>query len=53
MDVKGSENCGFHAIIEDMGLTKESHLMIRRTLIQETKDHVSDYMRVFRCDECF
>lgn len=36
-----------------MGLTEESHPMICRTLIQEVKDHISDYMRVFVSDESF
>jgi len=33
MDVIGDEHCGFRAIAESLGLTEESHVMVRRTLI--------------------
>jgi len=53
LDVKSDENCGFHAIAEYMGLTKESHVMVRRSLIQEVKEYRSDYMRVYFSDDHF
>ncbi|AES75782.2 hypothetical protein MTR_6g059560 [Medicago truncatula] len=39
VDVIGDEHCGFRAIAEFLGLTEESHIMIRRHLMQELKDH--------------
>jgi len=51
LDVKGDGNCGFRAIAESIGLTEESHVMERRTLIRDVKDHSSDYMRIYRGEE--
>ena len=45
--VKGDGNCGFRAIAESLGLTEESHVMVRRALIQEMKEHMNDYMRIY------
>ncbi|AET03579.1 OTU-like cysteine protease [Medicago truncatula] len=42
VDVIGDGHCGFRAIAEFLGLTEESHTMIRRHLIQELKDHKND-----------
>jgi len=39
MDVIGDGNCGFRAIAESMGFTEESHVMVRRPLIQEVKEN--------------
>jgi len=47
VDVIGDEHYGFWAITEFMGLTEESHIMIRRHLIQELKDHKDDYVGVY------
>jgi len=44
VDVIGDGHCGFRALAEFMGLTEESHIMIRRHLIQELKDHRDDYI---------
>jgi len=43
VDVKGDGNCGFRARAEFLGLTEESHIMVRRRLIQEVKVHRYDY----------
>jgi len=53
LDVKGDGNCGFHAIAEYMGLMKESHVMVRITLIQEVKENMSAYMRIYFSDDHF
>jgi len=48
VDVIGNGHCGFKAIVEFLGLTEESHVMVRRALIQEVKEHkntTSRYMR--------
>jgi len=34
-------------------LTKESHIMIRRHLIQELKDHRNDYVGVYAGDDSY
>jgi len=47
VDVIGDGHYGFRAIVEFMGLTEESHIMIRRHLIQELKDHRDDYVGVY------
>jgi hypothetical protein len=41
VDVIGDGHCGFQAIAEFLGLTEESHIMIRGHLIQELKDHIN------------
>jgi len=46
VDVKDNGNCGFRAIAEYMDLSEESHVMVRRVLIQEVKDHRTDYMQI-------
>ena len=48
VDVKGDKICGFQAIVDFLGLTEKSHIMVRRHLIiQELKDHRNDYVWVF------
>jgi len=50
VDVIGDGHCGFRAIAEFMGLTEQSHIMIRIHLIQELKDHRDDYVEVYAGD---
>ena len=47
MDVRGDENCWFRSIVESLGLTEESHVMVRITLIQEVKKHRNDYVHIY------
>jgi len=47
VDVIGEGHCRFRAIAKFMGLTEESHIMIRHNLIKELKDHRDDYVRVY------
>jgi len=47
VDVKGDENCGFRAIAKYMSLMEESHIIVRRALIREVKDHRNNYMRIY------
>ncbi|KEH16110.1 FKBP12-interacting protein of 37 kDa-like protein, putative [Medicago truncatula] len=44
VDVIGDGHCGFRAIAECVGLTEESHAMVRRTLIKELKEHRNKYI---------
>ncbi|AES66048.2 hypothetical protein MTR_2g060930 [Medicago truncatula] len=47
VDVKGNENCGFKDIVEPMGFMEESCVMVRRAHIQEVKEHMNHYMRIY------
>ena len=47
VDVIGDEHCGFRAIAKSLGSTEESHVMVRRALIQEVKDHRDDYIKLY------
>ena len=47
VDVIGDGNCGFLAISKFLGLTEESHIMVRRHLIKELKDHRNDCVGVY------
>ena len=51
VDVVGDGYCGFRAIAEFMGLIEESHIMIRRYLIQKLKEHRDDYVGVYAGDD--
>ncbi|AES72291.1 hypothetical protein MTR_3g088130 [Medicago truncatula] len=42
VDIKGNDNCGFWATTVFLGLTEESHIIVRRHLIQEVKDRIND-----------
>jgi len=44
VDVINDGNCGFRVIVEFLGLTEESHIMVHGHLIQELKDHRNDYV---------
>ncbi|AES79529.1 hypothetical protein MTR_7g069450 [Medicago truncatula] len=47
VDVIGDGHCGFRAIAERVGLTEESHVMVRRALIKELKEHRNKYIEVY------
>jgi len=51
VDVKGDGNSRFRAIAESLGLTEENHVMVRRSLIREVKEHKNDYVRIY-AGEC-
>jgi len=53
VDVIGDGHCGFRVIVEFMGLTEESHIMIRHNLIKELKDHRDNYVRVYAGEDCY
>jgi len=44
VDVIDDGNRGFRDISESLGLTEESHVMVRRALIKEVKEHKDDYI---------
>nr|ABN06022.1 Ovarian tumour, otubain [Medicago truncatula] len=47
VDVIGDGHCGFRAIAERVGLTEESHVMVRRVVIKELKEHRNKYIEVY------
>ena len=47
VDVIGDGHCGFRAIAESMGLTEQSHVMVRRALIKELKEHRNKYIEIY------
>lgn len=49
-DLKG-DGYGFWGIAEFLGLTEESHIMVRRHIIQEVKDHRNNYVQVFESED--
>jgi len=51
VDVIGDGHRGFRAIVESLGLTEESHVIVRRTLIKEVKEHRNDYIKIY-AGEC-
>jgi len=47
VDVIGNGHCGFRAIAESVGLTKKSHVMVRRALIEKLKEHRNKYIEIY------
>ncbi|AES88380.2 hypothetical protein MTR_4g054170 [Medicago truncatula] len=47
VDVRGDVNCGFKAIVESIGLTEESHVIVQIALIREVKEHMNHYMPIY------
>ena len=47
VDVIGDGHCGVRAIAESVGLTEESHVMVRRALIKELKEHRNKYIEIY------
>jgi len=46
VDVKEDGHCGFRVIARHLGMDGEDHVLIRRVLIHELKNHKSDYMPI-------
>ncbi|KEH38186.1 hypothetical protein MTR_2g061890 [Medicago truncatula] len=44
---KGDGNCGFRIIARHMGLNEEDHVLVRRALINELKNHKTDYLPIY------
>ncbi|AES62538.1 hypothetical protein MTR_1g101180 [Medicago truncatula] len=53
VDVIGDGHCGFRAIAERVSLTEESHVMVRRALIKELKEHRIKYIEVYASADCY
>ncbi|KEH19247.1 hypothetical protein MTR_8g445710 [Medicago truncatula] len=51
-----SRNCDSSnpmAISERVGLTEESHVMVRRALIKELKEHTNKYTEISASEDCY
>ncbi|RHN65023.1 putative OTU domain, FHY3/FAR1 family protein [Medicago truncatula] len=44
LNVKGDGNCGFRVVAMHMGLNEDSHVLVLHALINELKNHKSDYL---------
>ncbi|AES98718.1 hypothetical protein MTR_5g071980 [Medicago truncatula] len=53
VDVIGDKHCGFRTIAKRVGLTEESHVMVRRALIKELKEHRNKYIEVYMSADCY
>ena len=47
VNVKGDGHCGFRVIARHMGKDEEDHVLVRHALINELKNHKSDYMPIY------
>jgi len=47
VNVRGDDNCGFWVIARHMGLNEEDHVLVRHALINELKNHKSDYLPIY------
>jgi len=47
INVRGDGNCGFRVIARHMGFNEEDHFLVRHALINELKNHKSDYLLIY------
>ena len=47
VNVRGDGNCGFRVVARYMGLNEEDHILVRHALINELKNHKSDYLPIY------
>jgi len=47
VDVIGDGHCGFRATAESVGLTEENHVIVRREVIKELKEHRNKYIEIY------
>ena len=53
VDVIGDGHCGFRAIAESVGLAEEGHVMVRRPLIKELKEHTNKNNEIYVSERCY
>jgi len=51
VNVKGDGHCGFQVVDRHLGMDKEDHVLVRQALIQELRNHKSDYMPIYDTEE--
>jgi len=53
VNVKGDGNCGFRVVARHMGLNEDSYVLVRHALINELKNHKSDYLPFYATERCY
>jgi len=51
VNVKGDDNCGFWVIARHLGMGEDSHVLVRHALINELKNHKSDYLPIYATEK--
>ena len=51
MNVKGDGHCAFRVVARHLGMDEEDHVLVRQALIQELRNHKSDYMPIYDTEE--
>ena len=47
VNVRGDGNCGFRVVARHMGLNEEDRVLVCHALINELKNHNSDYLPIY------
>jgi len=53
VNVKGNDNCGLWVIARHLGMDEDSHVLVRHALINELKNHKSDYLSIYATEKRF
>jgi len=53
VNVRGDDNCGFQVIARNLGMDEDSHVLVRHSLINELKNHKSDYLPIYGTERRF
>ena len=53
VNVKGDGNCGFRVIARHLRMDEDSHVLVRHALINELKNHKSDYFSIYSTEKRF
>jgi len=53
VNVRGDGNCGFRVIARHLGTDEDSHVLVRHSLINELKNHKSDYLPIYGTERRF
>ena len=51
VNIKGDGHCGFRVVARHLGMGEEDHILVRQALIQELRNHKSDYMPIYDTEE--
>jgi len=51
VNVKGDGHCGFRVVARHLGMDEEDHVLVCQALIQELRNHKSDYMPIYDTEE--
>jgi len=51
VNVKWDGHCGFRVVARHLGTDEEDHVLVCQALIQELRNHKSDYMPIYDTDE--